>query len=69
MRRVPRAWSRTSLASLSTFRCCDTAGRLTGRPFASSPTAIGRWASRSQIARRIGSAKAEKAKALAMTYR
>ena len=31
MRRVPAACSSTRPASLRTFRCCDTAGRLTGQ--------------------------------------
>ena len=72
MRRVPSGVSRTSPASFSTRRCCDTAGRLTGSPRASSPTADGRAATRSKIARRVGSASAaklERARSLAMAYR
>ena len=38
----PPRRSTTSPASLSTFRCCETAGRLTGSSRASSPTALGR---------------------------
>ena len=40
-RRVPSGRSTTRPASLSTFRCCETAGRLTGRSRASSPTGSG----------------------------
>ena len=53
-----RGWSITSPASLSTLRCCETAGRLTGSSPASSPTARGRSARRSKIARRVGSPRA-----------
>src|SRR5215472_16593701 len=59
----------TSPADLSTFRCCETAGRLTGSSRASSPTALGDFASRSKIARRVGSASAVNIAAwLVMTY-
>src|SRR5215217_8805263 len=53
--RVPSASSTTRPPSLSTRRCCETAGRLTGRWLASSPTEWGRRASSSKIARRVGS--------------
>src|ERR1700690_3785954 len=49
-------------------RCCDTAGRLTGSPWASPPTAIGPPARRSKIARRVGSPSAVMASALVFTY-
>jgi hypothetical protein len=39
--RVPFFRSRTNPASFSTFRCCETAGLLTGNIAASSLTAIG----------------------------
>src|SRR5580704_14917902 len=69
MRRVPSAWSVTSPADLSTLRCCETAGRLTGSCCARSPTALGELASRSKIARRVGSASAvSTAPWLVMTY-
>ena len=58
MRRVPTARSVTSPASLSTFRCCETAGRLIGSSRASSPTAHGPSARRSRIARLVRSANA-----------
>jgi len=58
MRRVPSARSRTSPDRLSTFRCWDTAGRLTGSASASSRTGSGRSTSSSKIARRVGSPKA-----------
>ena len=48
----------TTPRSLNTFRCWDTAERVTGRPVASSPTDIGRRHRRSKIARRVGSPKA-----------
>src|SRR5208337_3025555 len=60
MRRVPSATSRTRPASLSTLRCCDTAGRLTGKPRARSPTALGLSATRSTISRRVESPRADK---------
>src|SRR3954451_12182510 len=73
MRRVPSARAVTRPAALSTLRCCETAGRLTGRSSAISPTARGRAATRSKISRRVGSARAGKAWARAswsvMTYR
>src|SRR5215469_89830 len=59
----------TSPADLSTFRCCETAGRLTGSSRAGSPTALGDFASRSKIARRVGSVSAVNIAAwLVMTY-
>jgi len=58
---LPSDRALTSPASSSTLRCCETAGRLTGSSFASSPTALGRSASRSKIARRVGSARAASA--------
>src|SRR5688572_15047747 len=58
MRRAPAGRSITSPASFSTFRCCETAGRLTGSSRASSPTAHGRSARRSKIARLVGSPSA-----------
>src|SRR6476620_561746 len=58
MRRVPLALSVTRPASLSTFRCWETAGRLTGNASASSPTARGRSARHSKMARRVGSPRA-----------
>ena len=58
MRRLPARRSITSPASFSTFRCWETAGRLTGSSAASSPTARGRSARRSKIARRVGSPSA-----------
>src|SRR3954468_8419241 len=61
MRRLPSARSVTRPASLSTLRCWDTAGRLTGSSRASSPTARGRSARRSKISRRVGSPSAESA--------
>src|SRR5918995_3773485 len=69
MRRAPAGRSITSPASLSTLRCCETAGRLTGSSRASSPTAVGRSASRSKIARRVGSLSALSPRIrLAITY-
>src|SRR5689334_11210824 len=56
-------------ASFRTFRCCETAGRLTGRPCASSPTDRGPRERRSSTSRRVGSARAAKARLLVMTYR
>lgn len=61
MRRLPTGWSTTSPASLSTLRCCDTAGRLTGRPLASSPTADGRSVRRSKSVRLVRSPRADHA--------
>jgi len=55
---APRWRSVTSPASFSTFRCCDTAGRLTGNRCASSPTGDGPSASSSKTARRVGSPNA-----------
>src|SRR5918996_2087084 len=69
MRRAPSGRSITSPASLSTLRCCDTAGRLTGSSRASSPTALGRSARRSKIARLVGSPSAVSPPAwLVITY-
>src|ERR1044072_4744283 len=77
MRRVPAWRSTTSPAALSTFRCCDTAGRGTrssparaaaaGSSPASAPTDDGPSPSRSKIARRVGSPRA--ASALVIAYR
>src|SRR4051812_33217711 len=58
MRRVPTWRSTTRPASFSTLRCWETAGRLTGSSLASSPTARGCSATRSKIARRVGSPSA-----------
>src|SRR5438128_1634142 len=70
MRLVPAGATVTRAASFSTLRCCDTAGRDTGSPSASSPTDIGRSESVSTIRSRIGSDKARSAaSALGMTYR
>src|SRR3712207_1680874 len=55
MRRVPTGRSTTRPAPFSTLRCCETAGRLTGSSRAISPTARGRVARLSKIARRVGS--------------
>src|SRR6266536_3719647 len=71
MRRAPAAVSTTRPASFSTLRCCETAGRLTGSSRASSPPARGRSASRSRMARRVGSPRAASPSVvvwLAMTY-
>jgi len=59
MRRVPSATSRTRPASFSTLRCCETAGRLTGKLRARSPTALGPSARRSKISRRVASPRAD----------
>ena len=48
----------TRPAARSTFRCWDTAGRLTGTNRANSPTGAGPSARRSAMARRVGSASA-----------
>src|SRR5438067_7594477 len=70
MRRVPSLRSSTKPASLSTFKCCDTAGRLTGSPRAISPTGLGPLRSRSSTARRVGSWSAVKTRgALVIAYR
>src|SRR6266705_238053 len=70
MRFVPTAASVTSPASLSTFRCWDTAGLDTGNSSASCPTAIGSRARHSKIARLVGSPSAPSAAApLVSTYR
>src|SRR5437763_996123 len=53
----PREMSR---ARSSTFRCFDTAGRLIANGSANSPTVASPVASRARIARRVGSANAEK---------
>ncbi|SLJ82697.1 Uncharacterised protein [Mycobacteroides abscessus subsp. abscessus] len=55
MRRVPCAVATTSPPSRSTRRCCETAWRVIGSDSASSPTDEGLRASRSKIARRVGS--------------
>ena len=39
-RRVPSTSSTTNSASFRIFRCCEIAGRLTGKPFANFPTGI-----------------------------
>ena len=67
MRRLPAAASDTSPAPLSTLRCCETAGRLTGSPPAISATDRGRSATRSKISRRVGSASAAKRAVTAAT--
>jgi len=46
---------------LSTLRCCDTAGLVTGSSSAISPTAIGSLARHSKIARLVGSPRAPSA--------
>jgi hypothetical protein len=58
MRRLPARRSTTSPASFNTFKCWETAERVTGNSAASSPTARGRSARRSKIARRVASARA-----------
>src|SRR3954471_17728351 len=68
MRRVPAGRSVTRPAPFKTFRCCDTAGRLTGNSRAISPTARGRAPTSSKIARLVGSPSAVNASAwLAIT--
>src|SRR2546422_1886583 len=57
-RRLPRGSTRTRLASSSTFRCCDTAGRLTGSSAANSVTVLGRLRNASRMWRLVGSARA-----------
>src|SRR6184192_2666413 len=72
MRRLPAWRSSTSLACLSTFRCCETAGRLTGISPARAPTDEAPAARRSKIARRVGSPRAaigSAETALAIAYR
>src|SRR3954468_8746576 len=71
MRRLPAWRSKPSPAPLSTLRCCETAGRLTGRSAASAPTEDGPSARRSKIARRVGSPRAvmESPSALVIAYR
>src|ERR1700683_1606830 len=59
-RRVPWARSTTSPARFSALRCCDTAGRLTGKSSATSPTDAAPRRKRSNTARRVGSASALK---------
>src|SRR5262245_4539633 len=61
-RRVPSGRSTTSRAALSTFRCCDTAGRLTSMPAAISPTESARRRRRLKTCRRVGSARASRAR-------
>src|SRR6478609_89491 len=58
MRRVPCGCTTTRPESLRILRCCDTAGRLIGRPSASSATEAGRLASSRRIRRREGSPRA-----------
>src|SRR4051794_31444869 len=58
MRLVPAGRSTTSPAPFNTLRCWETAGRLTGSSLAISPTARGRVARLSKIARRVGSPSA-----------
>src|SRR5947207_3136238 len=53
----PREMSR---ARSSTFRCFDTAGKLIANGSANSPTVASPVVSRARIARRVGSANAEK---------
>src|SRR5690348_11444001 len=55
---VPDFAKLTRRADSSARRCCETAGRETGRPLASSPTAMGPAESFSKMARRVGSARA-----------
>src|SRR5439155_8149293 len=55
---LPRGSARTKRAPSSTFRCCDTAGRLTGWWAASSPTVRGAARRDSRMFRRVGSASA-----------
>src|SRR6478672_6875983 len=68
MRRLPTCRSVTSPACLSTFRCWETAGRLTGSSPAIAPTEAGPSPSRSKTARRVGSPSAVMGSALASTY-
>ncbi|EGE55995.1 hypothetical protein RHECNPAF_770034 [Rhizobium etli CNPAF512] len=60
MRFVPSDVTETRLLSSNAFRCCDTAGRLIGRPSASSLTVRGARRNSSSRNRRFGSAIAEK---------
>jgi hypothetical protein len=70
MRRLPARRSTTSPASFNTFKCWETAERVTGNSAASSPTARARSARLSKIARRVASARAVHASGwLAMTNR
>src|SRR5271155_5068762 len=48
-------------ARSKTFRCLETAGRLMANGFASSVTEVSPRARRAKMARRVGSASAEKA--------
>src|SRR6478672_7316864 len=68
MRRLPTCRSVTSPACLSTFRCWETAGRLTGSSPAIAPTEAGPSPRRSKTARRVGSPSAVIGSALASTY-
>src|SRR5712692_7437273 len=58
---VPSTRRITSPASSSTFRCCEIAGCVTWKGSASSITVASPLARRARMARRVGSAKAEKA--------
>ena len=60
-RLVPSTRRKISPAPSSTFRCRETAGWLIANGFASSSTVASPCASRARIARRVGSASAEKA--------
>lgn len=55
---MPCRCSSTKPADFKTWRCCDTAGRLTGRWLASSPTVDGRRRSRWTTLCRVGSESA-----------
>src|SRR3954464_32246 len=68
MRRLPTCRSVTSPACLSTLRCWETAGRLTGSSPAIAPTEAGPSPRRSKTARRVGSPSAVMGSALASTY-
>src|SRR5262249_49705625 len=69
IRRVPSARSTTSRAALRTFRCCETAGRLTFIPSAISPTERAPPRSRLNTRRRVESPSASRTRsALVMTY-
>ena len=65
---LPSAVALTSPASSSTLRCCETAGRDTGRPEASSFTVLGPRLNSSSKYRRLGSAIARKASACVMPH-
>ncbi len=61
--RVPMASRCTRPASASTFRCCDTAGRLTGSRSATSATESGERAISVNTCKRVGSPSAAKRRA------